>query len=295
MSESIDTKPETKTLETTAFDELVGEDIIAFLFAHAPTKVISRVARALTHYNRASDLIGLDEETGAVRLIAAEEELVVAIFEWLKLNDDKFPEHRDFVRKFKNHVVKLSVYPVIAQFRFILGDMLKNFSPGGLEFISWSAKPVIDGTSIKLSIYGAKGEEIFRHTPLAVMISQDETYGDDVIPSLLADLEENIRDSRNLTLKQFLLERADYRNKLLYATDAWGQIVMDDSLEELIGMFKQTYHDLLWVLVILIGAEMPSKEWGLVSQFIGLYREVLIKAGVLRADNTVSEIPSDLA
>lgn len=289
------TEPETRTLEATAFDELVGEDIIEFLFEHAPTKVISRLARALTHYNRASQLIGIDEEMGAIRLIAAEEELVVAIFEWLKLNDDKFPEHRDFVRKFKNHVVKLSVYPVIAQFRFILGNMLKSFAPEGMEFISWSAKPVIDGKNIKLAIYGAKGEEIFRHTPLAVMISQGETQGGDVIPALLADLEENVRDHRNLTLKQFLLERADYRNKLLYATDALGHVVMDDTLEEMISMFKQTYHDLLWVLVILIGAEMPSKEWGLVSQFIGLYREVLIKAGVLRADNTVSETVSDLA
>lgn len=285
---------ETTTLETTAFDELVGEDIIEFLFAHAPTKVISRVVRALTHYNQASRLVGVDEEMGAIRLIAAEEELVVAIFEWLKLNDDKFPEYKDFVRKFKNHVVKLSVYPVVAQFRFILGNMLKSFSPEGLEFINWSAKPVVDGTNIKLAIYGAKGEEIFRHTPLAVMVSQGETQGSDVIPALLADLEENVRDSRNLSLKEFLLERADYRNKLLYATDA-GSMAMAETLEDLIVMFKQTYHDLLWVLVILIGAEMPSKEWGLVSQFIGLYREVLIKAGVLRADNTVSEAVSELA
>lgn len=281
-------------IETTAFDELLGEEIIEFLFAHAPTKVSSRLAGALTHYNRATRLIGIDEEMGAIRLIAAEEELVVAIFEWLKLNDDKYPEHKDFVRKFKNHVVKLSVYPVIAQFRFILGDMLKSFSPAGMEFVNWSAKPIIDGKSIKLAIYGEKGEEIVRHTPLAVMISKGEIHGKDVIPELLNELEENIRGQRGLTLKQFLLERADYRNKLLYAGDA-GSMAMNETLEELIGTFKQTYHDLLWVLVILIGAEMPNKEWGLVSQCIGLYRVVLIKAGVLRADNTISEAVAELA
>jgi len=41
---------------------------------------------------------------GAIRLNAAEEELVVAIFEWLKLKEEQFPENKDFVRKFKNHV-----------------------------------------------------------------------------------------------------------------------------------------------------------------------------------------------
>ena len=66
---------------------------------------------------------------GAIRLIAAEEELVVAIFEWLKLNEDHFPEHKDFIRKFKNHVVKLAFYPTLAQFRFILSDMSNRASP----------------------------------------------------------------------------------------------------------------------------------------------------------------------
>ncbi|MBY3236916.1 hypothetical protein HFO17_20620 [Rhizobium laguerreae] len=95
------------------FSDLVGEDIVGFIFDNAPRKVLTRVARALEHYARAGKLEGIDEEMGAIRLIAAEEELVVAIFEWLKLNADSFPEHRDFVSKFKNHVVKLAFYPAL--------------------------------------------------------------------------------------------------------------------------------------------------------------------------------------
>ncbi|WGD50977.1 hypothetical protein QA641_36265 [Bradyrhizobium sp. CB1650] len=121
--------PEEKTLNTALFNELVSEEIIDFLFSHIPTKVASRVAKALDHYERAIALVGGDEEMGAIRLIAAEEELVVAIFEWLKLKEEQFPEHRDFVRKFKNHVVKLSFYPVLSQFRFIISDMMKGFAP----------------------------------------------------------------------------------------------------------------------------------------------------------------------
>jgi hypothetical protein len=87
---------EMKAIDTKPFADLIGEDIIAFVFEHTPKKVATRIARALVHYARAPLLIGVDEEMGAIRLVAAEEELVVAIFEWLKLNEDQFPEHRDF-------------------------------------------------------------------------------------------------------------------------------------------------------------------------------------------------------
>lgn len=56
---------------------------------------------------------------------------------------------------------------------------------------------------------------------------------------------------------------------------------MGESLSDLINIFKRTYHDLLWVLALLVGAQPPSKEWGIVSQFIGMYHGALIEAGVL--------------
>jgi hypothetical protein len=280
---AIDTKP---------FGDLVGEDVIKFVFTHAPAKVAVRIARALDHYTRAPILAGLDEEMGAIRLIAAEEELVVAIFEWLKINNDKFPEHMDFTRKFKNHVVKLSFYPALSQFRFIIVDMLHHgFTFDGFEdVINWSVEPVIDGSNIKLAVLDNNGKELIRHNPLSTFISQGDLHGKDVVPLLLVEFENLITDQRGTTMREFLLERADFRNKLLYASDA-GSVAMEDRLPELIEAFKRTYQDLLWVLAILIGGEPPSKQWGMVSQFIAFYREALIRAGVLRADNTVEETP----
>ena len=67
------------------FAELVGRDVIELIFEVAPRKVRSRVEKALDHYTKALRLVGVDDEMGAIRLIAAEEELVVANFEWLKL------------------------------------------------------------------------------------------------------------------------------------------------------------------------------------------------------------------
>jgi len=277
---------ENMEIETQPFVDLVGQDIVSFIADHAPTKVVTRFARSLDHYSRAPRLKGIDEEMGAIRLIAGEEELVVAIFEWLKLKEDQFPEHKDFVRKFKSHVVKMSFYPVLSQFRFILADMLKDgFTLEGLEgIVNWTAKPVVDGKNIRLVLFKEDGSELIRLNPLSNDISHGDVHGKEVVPLLLNDFIEHVKDQSNITPKGYLGARADFRNKLLYATDA-GSIRMEQSLEELIEIFKPAYHDLLWVLAILIGSEVSSKKWGLVSQFIALYREVLILAGVLPAGN----------
>lgn len=152
------------------FSDLVGAEITDFIVSHAPRKVATRVVRALDHYVRSIKLVGVDEEMGAIRLIAGEEELVVAIFEWLKLNPEHFPEHKDFVGKFKNHVVKLAFYPVLRQFRFVLSDMLEQgFTMDGLEdAINWRAKPVVDGDRVLLALYDNDGKEIIRTDPLAI-------------------------------------------------------------------------------------------------------------------------------
>ena len=290
MSSETPIKYEEKPVDITPFSEIAGEDVVSFIFKHAPRKVTTRVAKAVDHYARAAKLVDVDEEMGAIRLIAAEEELVVAIFEWLKLNEDRFPEHGDFVRKFKNHIVKLAFYPTLAQFRFIFGDMLtQGFTMEGLEeVIDWTAKPVIEGNQVKLAILDNQGKELIRHNPLAISLSRDDIPDDEIVAALLKEFTDLVQRQQGKTLKQFLLERADYRNKLLYASDA-GSLTMDESLTDLIGLFKQTYHDLLWTLAVLIGAEPAIKHWGLVSQFIGLYRLALIEAKVLRADNTVVE------
>lgn len=291
MTKKFKSKYEMKPLDISPFAEIAGEDIVYFIFGHAPQKVTTRVAKALEHYTRAGKLVDVDEEMGAIRLIAAEEELVVAIFEWLKLNDDHFPEHKDFVQKFKNHVVKLAFYPTLAQFRFILGDILKEgFTLNGLEdVLNWSATPVIEEDRIKLVIADNDGKELFRHNPLAIAISRDGISDGEIVEVLLKEFISAIKTQQNKKLKSFLLSRADYRNKLLYASDS-GSLEMGERLTELIEVFRETYHDLLWTLAVLIGAEPAVKHWGLVSQFIDLYRRALIDAGVLDENNSVAEV-----
>lgn len=277
-------------ISTDPFDALIGEEFFELLLNTAPTKVRSRVLKALDHYHKAKKLKGVDEEMGAIRLIAGEEELVVAIFEWIKLNEKDYPEHRDFVRKFKNHTVKLAFYPVLAQIRFVMGDMLTDgIVMEGLEEISWSLKPVIEDKAFRLAIVGPKGDEVWRHDPLHHDISREGENGMDVVPHLLAELEKVLEDQRKQTLRQFLSDRTEYRNHLLYASDA-GHLQMDDALDEIFEHINITYRDLLWVLLALISGKPISKQYGIVTQFMGVYRAVLTKAGIIKTDGGVAEL-----
>lgn len=273
---------ECKEIDLALFNSIVGEEIVEFIVNHAPQKVISRFANAADHFGKAHKLVDIDDEMGAIRLIAAEEELVVAIFEWLKLNEEYFPEHKSIVKKFKNHLVKLSFYPVLAQFRWVLADMLRDgFALEGLEgLMNLSVKPIIDGKAIVMALYDGKGKELIRNNLLSIDIPRGDLTGKAVVPELLKDLTETISEQRGISLKQFLLDRADYRNKILYASDG-GSMSMDETLQQLLEIFRETYHDLIWALAALIGSRPPSKEWGVVSQFIGMYHAALVQAGAL--------------
>jgi hypothetical protein len=282
-----------KDVDIAPFTALVGEDIISFLLENAPRKVATRVCKAIEHFVGADKLAGIDEEMGVIRLIAGEEELVVAIFEWLKLNDKIFPEHKDFVGKFKNHIVKLAFYPVLRQFRFVISDKLTDgVTLDGLEdILSISVKPVVEGKQIRLALC-ENGEELIRTDPFAIDISHGELRGQDTVPVILKHMTEIVAEQLGLTLKQYILARAEFRNHMLYATDG-GSVSLGDDYGDLRAQFAETYHDLLWALAVAMGGKPPSKQWGIASQFIAVYRLALIEAGVLRADNTVVEQVSD--
>ncbi|MFG3594510.1 hypothetical protein [Bradyrhizobium sp. RDI18] len=273
-------------LDTEPFADLIGQEFVDFLLEHSPRKVGARIGKALDHFNKALRLRGVDDAMGAIRCIAAEEELVVAVFELLKLNEDDMPEHRDFVKKFKNHYVKLAFYPVLSQFRFVLGDMLKHgVSFNGLEnYLRMPIKPVLDQEKLKLSIGKEDGEEVIKINPLDFAVSRDDLDDDAIVEEMLKDFSEEVAKQNGMTVKEFVSARADFRNKLLYATDG-GYGEMKDSLEDLIASaFSLAYRDLLWVLVALTGNKPANKDWGLVSQFVGLYRRVLTEAKILSVE-----------
>lgn len=266
-------------LDVTAISDLVGTDLIDLLFEKAPRKVVSRIGKAIDHYNKALRLAGVDDEMGAIRLIAAEEELVVAIFEWLKLKADKFPEHQDFVRRFKNHQVKLAFYPVLSQFRFILVDLADGFVLEGLEGVAnWSAAMVCQDDHVDVSIRDEAGVEIIRVNPFSIIVSRDDLSYDEVLEEMHRDFTREVEKQHGTSVRDFVTVRSDFRNKLLYSEDG-GSWLMDETLDELLDeTFRTTLRDLIWVLGALICNEPIRPNFGLVAQFVSLYRRVLAES-----------------
>lgn len=191
---------------TAPFAALVGEKIIDLIFEIAPTKIGTRVGKALDHYTKALRLQGIDDEMGAIRCIAAEEELVVAIFEWLKLNTDNVPEHSDFIGRYKNHRVKLAFYPVLSQFHFAVGGMLSDgiTLPGLEEVLHWNVTAVRTGDQVKLRISDQNDKELIQVNPLAIAVNWNDRPGAEVIDELFKDFSYIVADQLGMTVREFV-------------------------------------------------------------------------------------------
>ena len=262
------------SLQLQPLAEFASGELIALIERVAPKKVLSRVAKSADHFAKAAKLDGVDDEMGAIRLIAAEEELVVAIFEWLKLNAEHYPELDAFVRRYKNHRVKLAFYPVLSQFRFILADLFRDgFTVDDLDTLHWHAQPAVEEDRVVLIIRDGE-KEILRHAPLSVAISHNDDSHEQIIEALHADFTRLVQEQQGMTLREFVTARASYRDKLLYAEDG-GYVEMGEPLSELLPLIKESAVYMLWTLAILLTSKPPSKQWGLVSQVIALYTRVL--------------------
>jgi hypothetical protein len=112
--------------------------------------------------------------------------------------------------------------------------------------------------------------------PLNVSVSRDLDH-EEIAEELYRDFEKEVRENNDMSVREFVTARAEFRNLLLYAGDG-GHHAMNETLSDLMPMFKRAYRDLLWTLCVLVGNAPSSKEWGLVSQFIDLYRRVLVEA-----------------
>jgi hypothetical protein len=269
------------------FQALVGADILALIYDRAPRKVLSRVGNALRHFIKAHELCGIDEEMAVIRLIAAEEELVVAIFEILKLNAGAMPEHGDFIRKYKDHQVKLALSPVLAELKGPLVALLESgISFDGLEdHLRWSVNVVRSGDRVVVQISDESGKHLFDHNPFDISLELTEGSEDQAVATLFADLKARVL-KHDMSLRDFVAFRADFRNKLLYADDA-GTFSMGNSAAELIqDTFSKTLSDLLWCVALLTSAHPLQANWGLVSQCIAVYRMVLVECNIIKLERT---------
>ncbi|HHK9169713.1 TPA: hypothetical protein ACQZE4_004051 [Escherichia coli] len=262
------------------FNSLVGENLVDMILTKAPTKVKWRVIKAADHVRKAHRIKDIDMEMFSIRLIAAEEELVVAVFEWLKLNTDKMPEHKDLVGKFKNHQVKLMFTPVLMLMKSVLIESLgPNLNIHGVRV---ELKPRFENEKVDLCFSIPSSGFMMPLNPLSIFINLEEQEQEqDIIESLYEQLQNEVRNEFGIPLKEFVMKRADFRNLLLYSNDG-GFVSCVIDYDELMDGFNQTFEALLWSLAALLTNDPLSPNLGLVTQFIDVYRLVLIKTKVLK-------------
>lgn len=252
------------------FNSLVGENLVDMILTKAPTKVKWRVIKAADHVRKAHRIKDIDMEMFSIRLIAAEEELVVAVFEWLKLNTDKMPEHKDLVGKFKNHQVKLMFTPVLMLMKSVLIESLgPNLNIHGVRV---ELKPRFENEKVDLCFSIPSSGFMMPLNPLSIFINLEEQE-QDIIESLYEQLQNEVRNEFGIPLKEFVMKRADFRNLLLYSNDG-GFVNYVIDYDELMDGFNQTFEALLWSLAALLTNDPLSPNLGLVTQFIDVYRLV---------------------
>lgn len=261
------------TVDDQAFRDLIGTDLIEILLA-ADDPIRFRVLKTADHYAKAKKLIGVDDEMGAIRLIAAEEELVVSIFEALKANSDGFPEHADFVKHFKKHPVKLSFYPVLQMFQLAFQPMLESLTIEGLEEkLHWKAAFAVRNGKVVLVISDqSDGRELVTISPLAAGLNLIEEG--DATDHLYKDMEERVKKNGHGGIGDFVAVRAEFRNLIFYAKDEGFQR-MTETLAEHFESFDISLQQLSWVVGAILAGPPPKKDWGVVSQFMEVYRRVL--------------------
>ncbi|MGH7020859.1 MAG: hypothetical protein ACREEY_13305 [Brevundimonas sp.] len=285
---------EGQTVSLTALSELTGAPFFDLIMAKAPKVVTYRIAKAADHYNKAVLLRGADEEMGAIRLIAAEEELVIAIFKWLEQNPDDYPDVSLLLKKFKEHRVKLAFYPTLCQFVFALEDLADGVAPEGLNsHITWKPDLIADGGKVMVRLLNEEGGEIFRHNPLMINLNRGDLTPDQVVQSLMEQMRESVRGERGLDLKTYIMERAVFRDRLLYAYDDVPAYTMAETMDELLAVFNITLKRLLLTLAILVSDPPPSKDWGVLAQFLTLYHQVLAECGIGKVPTAALTRPPD--
>ncbi len=264
------------------WDEHINQDIWAFVNNNATTSVRSRLESCYRHFIKALVIKDIDSEMSAIRLIAAEEELAVAVFDIIKRNEDSFIDCKHITKKFKNHFVKQLFSPTVHNIAIIVSTFLENGMSidviEGAPGIDISIEPIIAENKVMLRLH--IGEKHIDNSPFHFFLNKNDEQ-EDVVESLYEEFEELIKNHGYNSVKEFAKHRVDFRNKILYAEDA---MIFDvgEEIENVLSSVTQILNEVLWVIALLLSNDdSPAKKWGIASQFLRLYERVLKEAKVI--------------
>lgn len=264
--------------------ENINSEVWSFVSRNAVTSVTSRIENCYRHYTKALIIKDIDPEMAAIRLIAAEEELAVAVFDIIKRNEDKFIDCKHITKKFKNHFVKLLFSPAVHSIANIVSSFLANGMSievaEGVPSIGISIELIISKDKIMLRLH--LGNTHIDASPYQFFLNK-ENEQIDVVEQLYKDFEKLIKSHGYSSVKEFANQRVNFRNKILYAEDAMLYDVGDE-IKNVISSTSETINQVLWVIALLLSNDdSTQKKWGICRQLLQLYEKILIEAKIITA------------
>lgn len=269
--------------------KIVPLNLHQFILKNASTKIKNRYIMATQHYEKAYLIKDLDPEMAIIRLIAAEEELVVAIFKILETLKHLGSQQLIFAKSSKNHQVKLAFSQVL----FVFKDILKNyFNPelGGQLISEVKTNCTAHNNSSPSFFFKLELENdrfdlkiVFLDTKKECSVFPNDFEitlppGKDVTLSLYQTFLEHVPDN---DLKAFLGSRANFRNKIFYSEDV-GAYSMSQTWDKFISIFNTAIGDLAWSIGLLIDPNTSIKKWLLISQFLEVFQNILIECKFIK-------------
>ncbi len=202
-------KPSTTLLFSVSAQERAIVDEIAVM--PAPPKWPA--FNAVRHLNRAWKLRAVDEPMALFRCITAEEEAAAALF--LSVKRRRY-DGADRLRH-ENHAHKNAVVPFLQAVEHVL-SLTKASHPEAELVFDPDAKPGKLLFRFKIPAPGhSHGVWAYPHPPLHMNLSQVAPDGTSVVEDFKRGVEEILRGSSMKTLLAYVRDRADLRNRLLYA------------------------------------------------------------------------------
>ncbi len=248
--------------------------------------VYNRLANSVRHYNLAKKLDGVDDEMGFMRLVAAEEEATVAIFEFLKRETGLKEFCASFAKKNKNHHFKAVMPIVLAQAaRGILNPIQDHYRSQGLITQADPKLFTMDEGGIGLAF-----ESVIAGKSLAVDLSQLSLKSlDDAGNELPAhegwmeEARERIHRCTGQTIKELVDSRVERRNDILYADDRSIRGVSGAVFDHIEQEFGSTLRTLYYALAIVLTTKLSRSDHSIIRNVFRLYEYFMREAGYLNA------------
>ena len=201
---------------------------------------------ALRHLNRAWKLRGIDEPMALFRCITAEEEAAVALF--LSLKRRRYPAADRL--KHENHAHKNAVIPFLQAVEHVL-SLTKASHPDSELVFDPDGKPGKLIFRFKLPAPGHPyGMWVYPRPPLHMKASRGALDGTAKVEDFRLGVAEILRSSSVTSLLAFVRDRAELRNKLLYAkSDGFIEVTFD--FDRMFGEYKRNVFRILKIYLLI--------------------------------------------